>query len=382
MKNRPTTHPETLAAQADHYMDPATGAIVPALQPSSTFARTDDYELRGPTSYQRAGTGNWDQVENVLAKLEGAEAAAAFGSGMAAAAAAVMALKPGDQIVTHDSIYWGLSKWLRSFTAKWGLSLAQVNLTDPAALESVAVPGKLKLVWIETPTNPLWEVLDIAAIAARAHRLGAKVAVDSTVATPVLTRPLALGADLVMHSATKYLGGHSDLLAGFLATREKDSFWDAVLYNRTNIGAILGPFEAWLLLRGMRTLFVRVERSCRSAQIIAEFLGQHPKVAVALYPGLVSHTGHALAKQQMQGGYSGMLSFRMKGGRDAALRVTKAVELFHRATSLGSVESLIEHRATVDGEGTTCPDDLIRLSIGLEHVDDLIADLEQALARV
>ncbi len=380
MKNRPAPHPETLAAQADHFLDPVTGAIVPPLVTSTTFARNDDYSLRQATSYSRYGTPNWHQAEGLIAKLEGAAAAAVFASGLAASAAVVMTMKPGERIVVHDTMYWGFLAWLKDFTRQWGIDLALVDMTDLTALEQ-ALATPTKIVWFETPTNPLWQVLDIAAIARLGKAACARVCLDSTVATPVLTQPLALGCDLVMHSATKYLNGHSDVLAGALAVAVEDDWWERILFNRTSVGASLGPFEAWLLLRGMRTLFPRVRQASESALALATYFSKHPKVARVLYPGLPDHPGHDVASRQMQGGFGGMLSLLVKGGGAAALRVCTATELFHRATSLGSVESLIEHRHTVEGVHGVSPPELIRLSVGLEHLDDLRDDLEQALAK-
>jgi cystathionine gamma-synthase len=241
-------------------------------------------------------------------------------------------------------------------------------------------PGETKLVWLETPSNPLWQVADIEAVGRLAKAAGARLAVDNTVPTPVLTRPIALGADIVMYSATKYLNGHSDVLAGVLVTREADDFWEQVHYNRSKIGAVLGPFEAWLLQRGLRTLYLRVERASASALTLARHLEGHPQVDRVLYPGLASHPGHEIARRQMQGGFGGMMSVRIKGGGEAALGVAKRLEVFVRATSLGGVESLVEHRATIEGPDGPVPEDLLRLSIGVEAVEDLIADFDRALS--
>lgn len=378
-KDQPLS-PESIAAQAGHYLDEESGAIVPPIHTATTFARDADYGLRHPSSYSRYGTPAWDTVEDTLAKLEGGAAAAVFASGMAAAMAVVSGLKPGDHVVAHSGIYWALRSFLDRFAKQWGLALDLADLSEPGALTRVLRPGETKLVWLETPANPLWEILDIEALAAEAKAAGARVAVDSTVATPVLTRPLALGADLVMHSATKYLNGHSDVLAGALVTAETDSAWSDILINRGGFGGTLGPFEAWLLLRGLRTLYPRVRQACESANRIAETMQDHPGVSRVLYPGLADHPGHALAAKQMQGGFGGMLSLQLSGGREAAARLCRKVRLFHPATSLGSVESLVEHRREIEGEGSSVPYDLVRLSIGLEAADDLIADLDQALA--
>ena len=248
-----------------------------------------------------------------------------------------------------------------------------------AAIEAAIRPGKTRIVWIETPANPLWTVTDIAGAAAIAHAAGALLAVDSTVATPVLTQPIAHGADLVMHSATKYLNGHSDVIAGALATRAADGFWDRIKAVRAQQGGILGTFEAWLLLRGMRTLHLRVAAASRSAQAIAEHFARDPRVEAVLYPGLPDAPGHAIAARQMQGGFGGMLSLCVKAGEQAAIATAARVALWKRATSLGGVESLIEHRASIEGPGTPCPANLLRLSVGIEDTADLIADLDQAL---
>jgi cystathionine gamma-synthase len=253
-----------------------------------------------------------------------------------------------------------------------------VDASDLDAVKA-AMRGNTKLVWVETPANPLWTVTDIEAVCAIAHARGAAVAVDSTVATPVLTQPLAHGADLVMHSATKYLNGHSDVIAGALATREDSALWQRIRMLRVHLGSVLGPFEAWLLTRGMRTLFPRVEVACRNAQRIAEHFAGHDKVSEVLYPGLPSFPGHELAKKQMRGGFGGMLSIRVRGGEAAAIATAANVRIWKRATSLGGVESLVEHRASVEGAGTPVPSDLLRLSAGIEDAGDLIADLEHAL---
>jgi cystathionine gamma-synthase len=293
-----------------------------------------------------------------------------------------LALKPGDHVIAPKVMYWGLRNWLQTFAKDWGLVIELVDTTDQAALARAIQPGKTKLVWIETPANPTWVITDITATAQLAHAAGARLAVDSTVATPVLTQPILLGADIVMHAATKYLNGHSDVLAGALVTAKDDEFWKRLKGIRHDMGAVLGSFEAWLLLRGMRTLFVRVEVACRTAQKIADHFNGHPRIEAVLYPGLPVAQGHAVAAREMQGGFSGMFSLRVKGGEAAAIATAARVQLWKRATSLGGVESLIEHRSSVEGAGSPAPVDMLRLSVGLEDVDDLIADLEQALAGV
>jgi cystathionine gamma-synthase len=372
--------PETSAAQALHFIDTATGAIVPAIQPSTTFARDSDYALiSADHSYGRDQNPSYLAAEKLVATLEGADSALLFSSGMAAAMAVVQSLEPGDHIVAPKVMYWGLRNWLVKFCAHWGLDLDLYDLADPAALAGCVKPGKTRLVWIETPCNPTWDVVDIAAASRVAHAAKAMLVVDSTVATPVLTRPIELGADIVMHSATKYLNGHGDVVAGVLATAKNDAFWERVSEVRSHGGAIAGSFEAWLLQRGMRTLYLRVRQASASAMSIASHFAGHPKLTSVLYPGLASHPGHAVAKKQMHGGFGGMLSLRVKGGESAALAVATQCRVFIPATSLGGVESLIEHRYSIEGASSPIPKDLLRLSIGIEHVDDLIADLEQAL---
>jgi cystathionine gamma-synthase len=377
-KKRPL-HPETLAAQALHSLDAATGAIVPPIHLATTYARDAAYALRGP-GYSRDENPTPGHAERVVAALEGGAAALAFSSGMAAATTAIRAsCRPGDHVIAPRVGYFNLRGWLERFCARWGVALDLVDATDLSALRAALRPGQTRLVWIETPANPTWEVTDIAAAAELAHAAGARLGVDSTCATPVHTRPLALGADLVMHSATKYLGGHSDVLAGVLVAAREDEPWAQIRELRHDEGACLGPVEAYLLLRGLRTLFVRVERASRTAAALAERLAALPDVGV-LYPGLPSHPQHAVAARQMERGFGGMLSIRVDGGAAAALEVVRRLEVWVPATSLGGVDSLVEHRYTVEGEGTPTPPDLLRLSVGLEHEDDLFEDLRQAIA--
>ncbi len=376
----PEVSPATLAAQALGRVDPTTRALVPPLHPSTTFERNADNSFTDGRGYARADSPAYDLPEQLLAALEGGPSALLFASGMAAATAPFSVLIPGDHVVVPRVMYWGLRKWLATFAMTWGI---EVTLADTRSVDAVARamrPGRTRLLWIETPANPTWELADIAALAELAHRHHARLVVDSTVATPVLTRPLDLGADLVMHSATKYLNGHSDVLAGALVTRSEDPFWERLRAWRREQGAVMGAFEAWLLLRGMRTLHVRVRHQVASAQRIAEHFVGHRAVAEVLYPGLASHLGHDIACRQMHGGFGAMLSLRVHGGEAAAVAVAAAVTVFGRATSLGGTESLIEHRASVEGPSTPVPADLLRLSVGLEDVDDLIADLESALA--
>ena len=374
--NETDRRPSTLAAQAMGWLDPVSNGVIPSIQPSTTYARDEAYEKGG---YTRDENPTYEQAEALLTALEGGHAALLFSSGMAAAATALLALSPGDHIVAPTVMYFGLRKWLNEVGRHWGLEVDFVPPGDVAAIAAAIRPGATKLVWIETPCNPTWEITDIAAAADVAHAAGAKLAVDSTVATPVLTRPLALGADLVMHSATKFLNGHSDVLAGVLVAARDDAWWQRIHSLRHQNGGMLGPFETWLLLRGMRTLYLRVGCSCESALAIAHHFKGDRRLVEVLYPGLPDHRGHAIASTQMTGGFGGVLSIRVAGGAEAALAVAMAVKVFVPATSLGGVESLIEHRATAEGEESPVPVDLLRLSVGIEDTGDLIADLDQAL---
>ncbi len=373
-------HPDSIAAQALGWIDERTRAITPPLHVSSTYLRDADNQYRSGRVYARADNPAFDQPEAVLNALEDGHQTLLFASGMAAATAVFQALQPGDHVLAPQVMYWSLRNWLMTFATQWGLQVELIDMTSPAAVEAALRPGKTRLVWIETPANPLWTVTDIEATAALAHAAGALLAVDSTVATPLLTRPLALGADIVMHAATKYLNGHSDLIAGALVTRQDNEHWQRVRKVRAQLGGTLGSFEAWLLLRGMRTLHLRVRAACASAQRVAEHFSQHPLVAEVLYPGLPQCQGYAISQRQMHGGFGGMLSIRARGGEAAAIAVAAHTQLWKRATSLGGTESLIEHRASVEGAGTPAPADLLRLSVGIEDVGDLIQDLEQALA--
>ena len=373
--------PASAAAQALGWVDEKTRAVSPPIHTATTYLRDPDNQYRSGRGYIRADNPAFDQAEALLNHLEGGAGAMLFSSGMAAATSVFLALRPGDHVVAPKVTYWGLRNWLQGFAKDWGLQVELVDMTDLAAFSRALQPGRTKLVWIETPANPTWVITDIAAAAELAHRAGARLAVDSTVATPVLTQPLALGADVVMHAATKYLNGHSDVLAGALVTARDDEFWQRLKTMRHDMGAVVGSFEAWLLLRGMRTLFVRVEAACRNAQQIAAHFSGHPRIEAVLYPGLATTRGHAIAARQMKGGFGGMLSLRIKGGEAAAIATAARVQLWKRATSLGGVESLIEHRASIEGAGSPAPTDMLRLSTGIENADDLIADLEQALAK-
>jgi cystathionine gamma-synthase len=371
--------PATLAAQALGRLDPPHRGLVPPLYPATTYERAADNSYPAGCSYIRDNGPAYDQPEALLASLEGGEGALLFASGMAAASAVLQMLNPGDHLVAPDAMYYGVRKWLDRLALPKGVLVDYVPAGDLEAIRRAVRPGATRLVWVETPANPNWTVTDIAGAAALAHDAGALLVADSTVATPVLTRPLTLGADIVMHSATKYLNGHSDVLAGALVTRERDELHQTLREIRGRLGGVLGAFEAWLLLRGMRTLYLRVPRQAASALAVARHLETHPAVAEVLYPGLQRHPGHEIAVRQMTGGCGGMLSIRM-GGEATAIGLAARLRLFKRATSLGGVESLIEHRASVEGPGSTTPSDLLRISIGIEDPVDLIRDLDQGLA--
>jgi cystathionine gamma-synthase len=370
---------QTLVAQALGHVDPGNGALVMPIHLATTYIRDPDNQYRSGFIYGRPDNATVREAEAIIAMLEGAAAAMVLGSGMSAAVAVFMALKPGDHVIVPTVMYWGLRNWLINDAVAWGLNVELIDTTDLTALQGAIRPGETKLIWLETPSNPMWTVSDIAAIATIAHAAGAKLAVDSTCATPLLTQPLALGADIVMHSATKYLNGHSDVIAGALATAQVDVFWNRIERVRRNFGQILGPLEAYLLIRGMRTLPLRVAASCAGAMELALRLSNHAAVAEVLYPGLETHPEHTLAKRQMLGGFGGMLSIRLRGGEAAAIKAAANVGLWKRATSLGGVESLIEHRASIEGGGSPCPPDLLRLSVGTETVDDLYGDLDRAM---
>ncbi len=366
-------------AQALGKVDGPSRAVVPPIHVTTTFIRDPDNQYRSGNIYGRPDNETVREAEGMIATLEDARAAFVFGSGMSAAVAVFLALQPGDHIIAPRVMYWALRGWLMKDAASWGLETTFVDMDDLAAVEAAIRPGQTKLIWAETPANPTWSITDLEGVARIAKAHGARFAVDSTCATPLLTRPLDFGADIVMHAATKYLNGHSDVLAGALAIRAVDDFWARIQRNRAAMGLILGPFEAFLLIRGMRTLSLRVEAACQNALELAQRFANHPQVVEVLYPGLSSHAGHAIAKRQMKGGFGGMLSVRVRGGEEAAIAAASRVELWKRATSLGGVESLIEHRASIEGPDTPCPRDLLRLSAGIEDVEDLYKDLDRAL---
>lgn len=370
-------HPDTLAVHGAHGPDSATGAVAPPIYLSTTFERAADGSLPHGFIYARDANPNRAALERVLATLEGGAAAAAFSAGQAATMAVFQALSPGDHVVLPASVYYGTKKLMDQVYARWGLTMTSVDMRDAESVASVLRP-KTRLVWVETPSNPLLAVADIARISGLAHEGGARCVVDNTWATPVGQRPLPLGADIVMHSTTKYLGGHGDVTGGALVAREDDEFFQRVRLMQTSGGAIAAPFDCWLIVRGIKTLPHRVRAHSANAMAVARFLEGHRNVEAVHYPGLPSHPGHEIAARQMTA-YGGMVSVQVRGGREASLGVKARVRVFTRATSLGGPESLVEHRASVEAPGSGTPDNLLRLSIGLEHPDDLIADLDQAL---
>ena len=370
----------TIAAQAGGYIDAASGGVVPPIQPSTTFARDRSYQPH-PTGniYARDDNDVCRIAEALLAQLDNAEAALLFPNGMAAIAAVFRAVQSGATVLVQSQIYWGTTKWLREFCARRSVTLIEADLSDIGQAQSLCACHQPDLVFVETPSNPWLRTTDITRVAEATHAAGGRLVVDATAATPILTRALDFGADIVMHSATKGINGHSDVLAGVLATNAPaDPHWQAIAIDRHDAGAVIGSFEAWLLIRSIRTLPLRVERMSQNAQAVAEFLQSHDAVERVFYPGLPNFEGHKVAKRQMTGGFGSLLSFCVKGGAMDALRVAGRLNLFHRATSLGGVESLVEHRHTIEPD-TGIPEQLLRLSIGIEDAQDLCADLEQAL---
>lgn len=371
--------PESRAAQAQGFVDPTTRSVVPPIHVSTTFERDADGTYPAGLEYTRADNPTFEVPEQLLAELEGGSNAMLFSSGMAAASSVFCALVPGDHVVAPQVMYWGLRKWISEFVLPWGIEVTYVDAGDLDALAGAVRPGRTRIVWVETPSNPTWSITDIAGAAEVAHRGGARLVADSTVSTPVHTRPIEHGADLVVHSATKYLNGHSDVLAGAVVAAVEDPFVQRIRSWRRSAGAVPGGFDAWLLLRGMRTLFPRVRQSSATARRIAEHFEHDPRIEVVLYPGLTSHPGHDIACRQMHDGFGAMLSMRVRGGEAAAVATAGRLQTFLRATSLGGTESLVEHRASSEGSSTPISADLLRFSVGLEDPDDLIADLDQAL---
>ena len=379
MKTTKTPRFETLAVHAGHDVDPTTGAVVDPIHLSTTFERAADGSYPHGFVYSRNHNPNRNGLEAALAALEGGVAAAAFGSGLAAVNAILQGLRPGDHVVAPLDLYHGTANVLKHLFAKWQVRATFVDMTK---LDTVAgaLQATTRIVWIETPSNPLLQCVDIAAVAEIAHRAGARAVADNTFASPALQRPLELGCDLVMHATTKYLGGRSDVLGGAAIARVDDEAFAQVRMAQLYGGAVPSPFDCWLIMRSLPTLPYRMRAHCANAMKVATFLAGHPSVSRVHYPGLPDNAFHALAKRQMAD-FGGMLSFEARAGKDAAMTVAACVELFTRATSLGGVESLIEHRASIEGPESRTPQGLLRLSVGLEHADDLIDDLAQALDR-
>ena len=372
--------PATIAAQAAGAVDAQTGGVVPALPMATTYLRDEAYQpLRADNIYLRDQSDIVRVAEKVLSQLEGAKESLLFPSGMAALAAVFRTVPNGGRVLVQSQIYWGTTKWIRDFCTRRDIELREVEASDKAAFAAACESFRPTLALIETPSNPWLRVVDIQAAADAVHSAGGLLVVDSTAATPILQQPLKHGADVVMHSATKGINGHSDVLAGVLATNDVTGrVWEDIKADRHDAGAVIGPFEAWLLVRGMRTLPLRAKQMSCNAMELAEFLQNHPKIEEVLYPGLASHTGHELATRQMSGGFGALLSCIVKGGSATALEVVGKLEVFHRATSLGGVESLVEHRHTIEPH-TGIPEGLLRLSVGIEDIEDLKRDLSQAL---
>ncbi|MTI42109.1 cystathionine gamma-synthase [Roseibium hamelinense] len=377
-------HPETLLAHGGGGFDPATGAVTPPVPTATTFVRDEAYELISPSHlYSRDDNTLFRKTEDLIATLENGQESRLFASGMAAVAAVARIVKPGGTILLQSGIYWGTTLFLRKHCERNGIALVESDAADLQSFADDITVSQPDLVWIEVPSNPYLKVADIRGISEHCKPVGAVLAVDATAATPLVLKPLDLGADLVMHSATKALNGHSDLLGGVVTTRDKDSdAWTFIREERKLAGAVMGSFEAWLLLRGLRTLGLRVERMNANALALAEFLETHPKIEKVLYPGLASHKAHTLAAGQMSGGYGSLMSILVKGSKEEALKAVGDLNVFQRATSLGGVESLVEHRYTIEGEESGIPGNMLRLSVGIEHLGDLKADLDQALAEI
>ena len=370
-------HIETLVVHKGRGVDPSTRAVTPPLYMSTTFERDPDGSYPQGYVYGRTDNPNRRLLEECVAALEKGEAAAAFSSGMAAIMSVFQALQPGDHVIAPRDIYHGTARLLREIMARWGLSTSFIDMSGPEAVEN-ALQDSTRMVFMESPSNPLLTITDLAAVAAVARDRGIYTVCDNTWATPVLQRPLELGVDLVVHSSTKYIGGHGDVTGGMVVAARSQGLFESIRQLQQDGGAVPSPFDCWLLLRSIRTLPYRVRAHTGNAARIAEFLAEHPRVDEVFYPGLPAHPGHETACRQMED-FGGMLSFRVKGGRDAAFTVAAKTQLFTRATSLGSYESLIEHRASVEGPESTTPQDLLRVSVGLENSEDLVADLAHAL---
>ena len=376
---------ETRAIHAGQEPDPTTGAVVPPIYATSTYKQDGVGGMRNGYEYSRSANPTRTALEECIAALEEGERGFAFASGLAAEDTFLRATcRPGDHVVIPDDAYGGTYRLFAKVAEPWGLEHSAVSVSDVDAVRAAIDPGRTKIVWIETPTNPMLGIADIEAIAAVTHEAGALLVVDNTFASPYLQQPITLGADVVVHSTTKYCGGHSDVVGGALVVRDLE-LADKIAFHQNSIGAVAGPFDAWLVLRGLRTLGVRMDRHCDNAERIVEFLNGHAEVAEVIYPGLEDHPGHAIASKQMKR-YGGIVSFRLTGGEPDALDACAKAEVFTLGESLGGVESLIEHpgrmtHASVAGTALEVPADLIRLSVGIETVEDLIADLDQALAR-
>ena len=368
---------EMLAVHAGHEVDSATGAVATPIHLSTTFERDAEGNYPHGYVYGRSANPNRNALEKALAALEGGEEAAAFASGLAASSAVLQALAAGDHVVAPTDVYHGMTKLLREIYMRWGLETSFVDMTKPDDVKN-AIRSTTKLIWIETPSNPLLKITDIAGVAEMARDAGALCACDNTWA-PIVQRPLDLGCDLVMHSTTTYLGGHSDVTGGAVIAKTPTDFFARVREIQTTCGGVPSPFDCWLILRGMQSLPWRMRGHCENALKVAAWLADHARVERVNYPALETHPGHEIAERQMSA-FSGMLSFEVRGGRDAAMAVAAKTKLFIQATSLGGVESLIEHRASIKGEDPRTPQGLLRLSIGLENADDLIEDLAQALS--
>lgn len=369
---------QTRSIHAGRAVDPSTGAVTPPLHTSTTFERDPDGEFSRKYAYIRAATPNRDSLEACITALEGGDETIAFASGMAASMAVFQALSPGDHVLLHRDVYYGVRELMQGFFAKWGLTHTLVDMRDADAIAKALRPGT-KLFWVETPTNPLIEVVDIRVVAQAAKSAGALLVCENTFATPVLQHPFDLGADMVVHSLTKYLSGHSDAMGGSVTLKGKPELVAQIRDFQHTGGAILSPFDCWLILRGAQTLVPRVRLHCENARKIADFLAGHAKVQRVRYPGLSNDPGHEIARKQMSD-FGGMLSFEVAGGRAEAFAVAARLKLILRATSLGGTHSLIEHRASIEGPTTRAPESLLRLSAGLEDAADLIADLDQALS--
>jgi cystathionine gamma-synthase len=368
---------ETIAIHSGGAADEKTGAIAPPIHLSTTFLRGEDGQPVAGYGYVREESPTQERLEEALAAIDGGASSLAFASGMAAGAAMLQTLPRGSHVILPADGYYTYRALAAEHFDRWGVSCDIVPMHDLDAVRA-AVRAETKLVWMESPTNPLMQISDIAAVASIAHDAGAALLVDGTFATPALQQPIALGADIVLHSTTKYLGGHSDVQGGSLTFRDRGEWFEATQRIRTVIGGVASPFNSWLVLRGIRSLSARMRVHCENAIAVARFLASHRAIEVVHYPGLEAHPGHEIARRQMSA-FGGMLSFQVRGGREEALAVAAKTKLFKPATSLGGVESLIEHRATSEGPASTTPVNLLRLSVGLEHADDLIADLAAAL---